>query len=112
LDVGNVFADSATTGTLKYIDLRNAGTSQFFVERNANRNRPAMMIGGTTVDNSAIIQADSTTQGFLPPRMTGAQAVAISSPATGLMVYATASGGAVTTAGWWGYNGATWVQLG
>jgi hypothetical protein len=110
--IGNVVTDSAPTGTLKYIDLRNAGTTQFFVERNANRNRPAMMIGGTSVDNSAIIQADSTTQGFLPPRMTGAQAIAISSPATGLMVYATASGGAVTTAGWWGYNGATWVQLG
>jgi len=110
--IGNVVADSAPTGTLKYIDLRNAGTSQFFVERNANRNRPAMMIGGTTINDSAIIQADSTTQGFLPPRMTGAQAVAISSPATGLMVYATASGGAITTAGWWGYNGATWVQLG
>lgn len=110
--VGNIINDSAPTAPLKYIDLRNAGTSQFFVERNGNRNRPAMMIGGTTVDNSAIIQADSTTQGFLPPRMTGAQAVAISSPATGLIVYATSSSGAITTAGWWGYNGATWVQLG
>jgi hypothetical protein len=110
--IGNVVTDSAPTGVLRYIDLRNAGVTQFFVERNGNRNRPAMMIGGTTVDNSAIIQADSTTQGFLPPRMTGAQAVAISSPATGLIVYATSSSGAITTAGWWGYNGATWVQLG
>jgi hypothetical protein len=110
--IGNVISDGAPTGTLKYIDLRNAGTTQFFVERNANRNRPAMMIGGTTVDNSAIIQADSTTQGFLPPRMTGAQAVAISSPATGLIVYATSSSGDITAAGWWGYDGSTWVQLG
>jgi hypothetical protein len=110
--LGNVTSDTALTGTLKYLDLRLAGTSQFFVERNVNRNRPAMMIGGTTIDNSAIIQADSTTQGFLPPRMTGAQGTAIASPATGLIIYATSANGAITTAGWWGYNGATWVQLG
>jgi hypothetical protein len=38
---------------------------------------------------SAKVQIDSTTQGFLPPRMTNAQRIAISSPAVGLMVYCT-----------------------
>jgi len=38
---------------------------------------------------SAALQADSTTQGFLPPRMTNAQRVAIVNPAVGLMVYCT-----------------------
>lgn len=38
---------------------------------------------------SAILQADSTTQGFLPPRMTNAQRLAIATPAVGLMVYCT-----------------------
>lgn len=38
---------------------------------------------------SAKVQIDSTTQGFLPPRMTNAQRTAISSPAVGLMVYCT-----------------------
>jgi hypothetical protein len=38
---------------------------------------------------SAILQADSTTQGALFPRMTTTQKNAISSPATGLMVYDT-----------------------
>jgi len=38
---------------------------------------------------SAILQADSTNRGFLPPRMTSAQRTAISSPATGLIVYQT-----------------------
>jgi hypothetical protein len=38
---------------------------------------------------SAVLSADSTTQGFLPPRMTNAQRLAISSPAVGLMVYQT-----------------------
>lgn len=39
--------------------------------------------------NSAILQADSTTQGFLSPRMTEAQRLAIPSPANGLIVYQT-----------------------
>jgi hypothetical protein len=38
---------------------------------------------------SAQVQIDSTTQGFLPPRMTNAQRTAISSPAVGLIVYCT-----------------------
>ena len=38
---------------------------------------------------SAVLQADSTTKGFLPPRMTTTQKNAISSPATGLQVFDT-----------------------
>jgi len=38
---------------------------------------------------SAILQADSTTKGFLPPRMTTTQINAIASPANGLEVYNT-----------------------
>ena len=38
---------------------------------------------------SAILQADSTTRGFLPPRMTTAQKNAITLPATGLVVFDT-----------------------
>ena len=43
----------------------------------------------SSVNASAILQADSTTQGFLPPRMTTAQKLAIATPAAGLMVYDT-----------------------
>jgi hypothetical protein len=46
-------------------------------------------IGATSVNASAITQIDSTTKGFLPPRMTNAQRTAISSPAVGLIVYCT-----------------------
>jgi hypothetical protein len=38
---------------------------------------------------SALLEVKSTAQGFLPPRMTSAQRLAIASPATGLMVYQT-----------------------
>jgi len=59
--------------------------------------RPAniggVKIGGdnTTIvhENSAILNVESTTKGFLPPRMTNAQRTAISSPAVGLIVYCT-----------------------
>jgi hypothetical protein len=45
---------------------------------------------GVLINNaSAKVQIDSTTQGFLPPRMTNAERTAIASPAVGLMVYCT-----------------------
>jgi hypothetical protein len=47
------------------------------------------MTSVTGINASCILQADSTTKGFLPPRMTNAQRSAISSPAVGLMVYCT-----------------------
>jgi hypothetical protein len=47
-------------------------------------------IGGNTTNNaSALLQADSTTQGFLMPRQTQAQILAIVTPANGLQVYNT-----------------------
>lgn len=71
------------------------------------------LLVGTTTDNaSAIVNVSSTTKGFLPPRMTGAQAELISSPAEGLMIYSTdGTGATITSKGWWGYNGSTWVKL-
>lgn len=72
----------------------------------------AVAIGTTSTNASAQLQVDSTTKGFLPPRMTGAQAELISSPAEGLMIYATAgTGTTITSKGWWGYDGATWVKF-
>jgi hypothetical protein len=51
---------------------------------------------------SAKLQVDSTTQGFLPPRMTSTQRLAISSPAAGLIVFDT------TTLKSYTYDGTTW----
>lgn len=53
-----------------------------------------MRVGGTAgaMDIGAIFQVDSTTGGFLPPRMTGTQRDAISTPAAGLMIYNTTTG--------------------
>jgi hypothetical protein len=59
----------------------------------------------SSVNASAILQADSTTQGFLPPRMTTAQKLAIATPAAGLMVYDTDLNQMSY------YNGTTWVNF-
>ena len=45
--------------------------------------------GTTSVVASAQVQIDSSTKGFLPPRMTNAQRIAIATPAVGLCVYCT-----------------------
>ena len=63
-------------------------------------------IGTTSVNESAIVQIDSTTKGFLLPRMTTTQKNAISSPATGLQVYDTTLN-LISS-----YNGTSWVSGG
>jgi hypothetical protein len=56
-------------------------------------------------NSSSILDVASTTKGFLPPRMTTTQKNAISSPASGLMVYDS------TTNKLCCYNGSTWNDL-
>jgi len=58
---------------------------------------------GASINASAKVQIDSTTSGFLPPRMTTTQRTAISSPAAGLVVYDTTLN--VMTY----YNGTLWI---
>jgi hypothetical protein len=61
---------------------------------------------GTNLTASSILELSSTTQGFLPPRMTTTQRDAIASPATGLVIYNTTTLAANV------YNGTSWVGLG
>jgi hypothetical protein len=69
-------------------------------------------IGIATPNASALLHLSSTTKGFLMPSMTGANAEAITTPATGLLVYANnGNGTTITSTGWWGYDGTTWVKL-
>jgi hypothetical protein len=52
-----------------------------------NVNNAALYVGNSTIAASALLQVDSTSKGFLPPRMTTAQKNAIASPAEGLTLY-------------------------
>lgn len=53
------------------------------------RRADGLVIGSSSNDASAVLNAVSTTKGFLPPRMTTAQRNAIGSPAAGLIVFDT-----------------------
>ncbi len=63
-------------------------------------------IGTNTPDPSALLHLESTSKGLLIPRMTQAQRNAISSPATGLIIYQTDN-----NPGFYYYNGASWIPL-
>lgn len=60
---------------------------------------------GTGAEASAILQVNSTTQGFLPPKMTGTERDAISSPVDGLVIFN------ITTSKLQVRAGGAWVDL-
>jgi hypothetical protein len=64
-------------------------------------------IGTTTPNATAMLDVSSTTKGILIPRMTAVQKSAISSPATGLLIYQTDG-----TPGFYYYNGSAWGLVG
>jgi uncharacterized lipoprotein NlpE involved in copper resistance len=79
--------------------LQTAGIQHF------RSNSSGTNIGTGGLVASARLSVESTTQGFLPPRMTTTQKNAIASPAAGLMVYDT------TLNQMSYYNGTAWVNF-
>ena len=71
-------------GVNDFLDFSTVNSTRMTVNNLGN-----VLIGTTTDTASAILNVSSTTKGFLPPRMTNAQRLAIASPAVGLMVYCT-----------------------
>ena len=61
----------------------------------------------TVLHTSAALEVESTSKGFLPPRMTQSQMNAVSNPATGLLVYCTNC----STPGLYVYNGNSWESI-
>jgi hypothetical protein len=67
------------------------------------RVQSTLKVGAATAQNgSAVLDIESTTRGFLPPRMTTAQRDAIASPAQGLQIFNTTTTKTET------YDGTTW----
>jgi len=110
------FSWRANLSTLKtYMGLPALGTAKQHLRVNAGAtaleysstlSASSGIAAGTTSDPaaSAILEAQSTTKGFLMPRMTNTQRDAISSPATGLMIYNTTTGSLES------YNGTRWQR--
>lgn len=63
-------------------------------------------IGTASPNASAQLEVNSSSKGFLPPRMTSTQRAAITTPASGLMVYQTDG-----TVGLYYYNGSAWIYI-
>ena len=63
-------------------------------------------INTNTPDASSALDIESTTGGILIPRLTETQRDAISSPATGLMIYQTDQ-----TTGFYFYDGTAWTRI-
>jgi uncharacterized protein (TIGR02145 family) len=63
---------------------------------------------GSSPNSKAMLDVSSTTKGFLPPRMTYEQKLAITSPPTGLIVWCSNCG---TTGELQVYNGTAWTNL-
>lgn len=93
---------SGTTNYLaKFTAASNIGDSLLFDSGSA------IGLGTATINAAALFQMDSTTRGFLPPRMTQAQRLAIATTPEGLIVYQT--NGVI---GLYIYANGTWRTLG
>jgi hypothetical protein len=108
--------NSAGTQNFKVADNGSVQIGTFnFVSSSVIENTTTRLVattGGVAVNSnyafansSSILDVASTTKGFLPPRMTTTQKNAISSPASGLMVYDT------TLNQMSYYNGTSWVNF-
>lgn len=124
--------NTASGASSLLMDLQVGGVSQFQVTKNGNvgigtspsykldvagtfrtQDNTYLVETGTgsvgintnSVNASAILEIKSTAKGFLPPRMTNAQMVAIATPEAGLVVYDTTNNKLNV------YDGTNWVTL-
>jgi hypothetical protein len=88
-----IFTKGNTTGSsaLRVTDQNIGASRNHFLVDFAGASGFNLPNGTTTVNASAQVEIQSTTKGFLPPRMTNVQRAAITTPAIGLMVYCTDS---------------------
>jgi len=101
LTVSGFLYGSGTTNTVpKY------QTSTGFIDSQIFDNGTSVAIGTSSPNASAVFELSATTKGFLPPRMTESERLAISSPSIGLMVYQTDEPDGVYV-----YKAAGWVQM-
>ena len=113
---GSSTITSTSQGTLTYTSNGVATNVDLGVETTDNVVFGSVAVNAT-LHSTAILQADSTTKGFLPPRMTKTQREAITNPATGLVVYQTDGSVSIDSPfgsstiemkGLWYYDGTSW----
>jgi hypothetical protein len=95
--------DASRGSVVQIRDSGNDVIAAFYEDQSAFINR--LGVGGGISSASAALAVESTTQGFLLPRMTDTERNAITSPVAGLMIYNTTDGKPSV------YNGTTWNNL-
>jgi len=90
---------------MKRINYICIALTALFITTTATAQNNNVGIGTTTPDASAVLELESTSQGFLPPRFSTPRMHAISLPSEGLMVYNTDEKSMCF------YNGTDWVDM-
>lgn len=111
-NIGNLFLPDGTSSIAAFSFVADIDTGFYRVSTNKmsflaggvdalTTTAAGIGINNTAPDASAQLDIASTTQGFLPPRMTTTQRDAIATPAAGLMIYNTSTNKLnVFTTGW------------
>ena len=97
-----LLASGSAAGNTPYWD----GTQWVLNSSNIFNNGSSIGIGTVAPNSSAALEVNSTTKGFLLPTMTQTQRNAISTPATGLLIYQSDN-----TPGFYYYNGSAWSAI-
>lgn len=102
---------STTNGQLRFVAEADAGATQAIALALGRTGVLAAQVGGVfgvvtpaSLSAAAVLQADSTSKGFLPPRHTTAQRNGVAAPPTGLQLFNTDQGRPNYRQGtaWWG----------
>jgi hypothetical protein len=99
------------TGTTLKSTVTGSSLTSVGILTSATINGKVVVGASSAASSSAILEASSTTQGFLPPRMTYAQREAITSPETGLVVFCTNCGPASVGGELEVYAGGMWRNM-
>lgn len=97
-----ILASGSAVGNTPYWD----GNQWVLNSSNVFNNGTSVGIGTVSPNASAALEVNSTTKGFLLPTMTQTQRNAISTPATGLLIYQSDN-----TPGFYYYNGSGWTAI-
>jgi hypothetical protein len=97
-----ILAGGSAVGNTPYWD----GNQWVLNSSNIYNNGTSVGIGTVSPNASAALEVNSTTKGFLLPTMTQTQRNAISTPATGLLIYQSDN-----TPGFYYYNGSAWTAI-
>jgi hypothetical protein len=108
IDITVPAAAGTLTGTTLNSTVTGSSLTSLGTLTNATINGKVVVGSTTATSSSAVLEANSTMQGFLPPRMTASQKAGIASPVAGLVLWCTNCG---TSGELQVFNGVQWTNM-